>query len=111
MSVFTNEEIEYLNSQLLGRLATVGPDGQPHVVPVSFHYNAQVDTTSPGGRSTRMSSATQGWRSSWTTWSPWIRGGRAGSRSAARPRCSVAGARRSAPASPRICSASARSGS
>ena len=36
MSVFTNEEIEYLNSQLLGRLATVGPDGQPHAVAVSF---------------------------------------------------------------------------
>jgi len=49
MSVFTNEEIEYLNSQLLGRLATVGPDGQPHVVPVSFHYNAQLDTIDIGG--------------------------------------------------------------
>ena len=41
MSVFQDEEIEYLESQLLGRLATVGPDGQPHVVPVSFCYNAQ----------------------------------------------------------------------
>jgi pyridoxamine 5'-phosphate oxidase family protein len=49
MSVFTNEEIEYLNSQLLGRLATVGPDGQPHVVPVSFRYNAQLDTIDIGG--------------------------------------------------------------
>ena len=76
MSVFTNEEIEYLKSQLLGRLATVGPDGQPHVVPVSFRYNAQLVTIDIGGhdfarhkRSTRMCSATQGWRSSWTTWS------------------------------------------
>ena len=33
MSVFQDEEIEYLESQLLGRLATVGSDGQPHVVP------------------------------------------------------------------------------
>ena len=49
MSVFTNEEIEYLNSQLLGRLATVGPDGQPHVVAVSFRYNAQLDTIDIGG--------------------------------------------------------------
>ena len=49
MSVFTNEEIEYLKSQLLGRLATVGPDGQPHVVPVSFRYNAQLDTIDIGG--------------------------------------------------------------
>jgi pyridoxamine 5'-phosphate oxidase family protein len=49
MSVFTNEEIEYLNSQLLGRLATVGPDGQPHAVAVSFHYNAHLDTIDIGG--------------------------------------------------------------
>ena len=49
MSVFTNEEMEYLNSQILGRLATVGPDGQPHVVAVSFRYNAQLDTIDIGG--------------------------------------------------------------
>ena len=49
MSVFTNEEIEYLNNQLLGRLATVGPDGQPHAVAVSFRYNAQLDTIDIGG--------------------------------------------------------------
>ena len=49
MSVFTDEEIEYLKSQLLGRLATVGPDGQPHVVAVSFCYNAQLDTIDIGG--------------------------------------------------------------
>ena len=29
MSVFTPAEIEYLRSQTLGRLATVGPDGSP----------------------------------------------------------------------------------
>jgi hypothetical protein len=49
MSVFTNEEIEYLKSQLLGRLATVGPDGQPHAVAVSFRYNAELDTIDFGG--------------------------------------------------------------
>jgi pyridoxamine 5'-phosphate oxidase family protein len=49
MSVFTDEEIEYLKSQLLGRLATGGPDGQPHVVPVSFLYNAELDTIDIGG--------------------------------------------------------------
>ena len=49
MSVFEDEEIEYLKSQLLGRLATVGSDGQPHVVPVSFRYNAQSDTIDIGG--------------------------------------------------------------
>jgi pyridoxamine 5'-phosphate oxidase family protein len=49
MSVFQDEEIEYLKSQLLGRLATVGPDGQPHAVAVSFRYNAQLDTIDIGG--------------------------------------------------------------
>jgi pyridoxamine 5'-phosphate oxidase family protein len=49
MSVFEDEEIEYLKSQLLGRLATVGPDGQPHAVAVSFRYNAQLDTIDIGG--------------------------------------------------------------
>jgi pyridoxamine 5'-phosphate oxidase family protein len=33
---FTDEELEYLRSQQLARLATVGPDGQPDVVPVGF---------------------------------------------------------------------------
>ena len=48
-SVFTPAEIAYLNSQRLGRLATVGPDGQPHVVPVSFRYNPEQDTIDIGG--------------------------------------------------------------
>ena len=39
MSVFTGKELEYLAEQRLGRIATVGPDGQPHVVPTSFRYN------------------------------------------------------------------------
>ena len=49
MNVFTPAEIAYLQDQLLGRLATVGPDGQPHAVPVSFRYNAQLDTIDIGG--------------------------------------------------------------
>lgn len=43
MSAFTEEEIEYLNEQRLGRLATVGPGGQPHAVPVGFSYEADRD--------------------------------------------------------------------
>ncbi|MFL5881601.1 MAG: pyridoxamine 5'-phosphate oxidase family protein, partial [Actinomycetota bacterium] len=35
MSAFTPPEIAYLTSQGLARLATVGPDGRPHVVPVT----------------------------------------------------------------------------
>ena len=48
-SVFTPAEIAYLQSQRLGRLATVGPDGQPHVVPVAFRYNPELDTIDIGG--------------------------------------------------------------
>lgn len=48
-SVFTPVEIAYLQSQRLGRLATVGADGQPHVVPVGFHYNPHLDTIDIGG--------------------------------------------------------------
>jgi pyridoxamine 5'-phosphate oxidase family protein len=49
MSIFTPAEIAYLQSQMLGRLATVDPDGQPHVVPVSFRYNPDLDTIDIGG--------------------------------------------------------------
>jgi len=49
VSVFTKAEIDYLREQTLGRIATVGPDGQPHVTPVTFHYNAKEDTIDVGG--------------------------------------------------------------
>ena len=49
MSVFTDAEREYLSSATLGRIATVGPDGQPHVVPVTFAFNADEDTVDVGG--------------------------------------------------------------
>ena len=49
MSAFTSNEIAYLESQRLGRLATVNPAGEPHVVPVTFRYNADVDTIDIGG--------------------------------------------------------------
>ena len=49
MSHFTPVEIEYLNSQRLGRLATVNQTGDPHVVPVGFRYNAEMDTIDIGG--------------------------------------------------------------
>jgi pyridoxamine 5'-phosphate oxidase family protein len=48
VSVFTNEERDYLLSGVpLGRLATVGPDGMPHVVPTGFRFNP--DTIDVGG--------------------------------------------------------------
>ena len=49
MSVFTDSELEYLASQRLGRIATVGADGQPHVVPTSFRYDPDHDAIDVGG--------------------------------------------------------------
>jgi pyridoxamine 5'-phosphate oxidase family protein len=49
MSKFTPEEIAYLQSQRLGRLATVSQTGEPHVVPVSFRYNPEQESIDIGG--------------------------------------------------------------
>lgn len=49
MSRFTPEEITYLQSQQLGRLATVNEKGDLHVVPVGFRYNPQEDSIDIGG--------------------------------------------------------------
>jgi pyridoxamine 5'-phosphate oxidase family protein len=49
MSAFTPAEIEYLQGQRLGRLATVSASGEPRVVPTSFRYNAELHTIDIGG--------------------------------------------------------------
>jgi pyridoxamine 5'-phosphate oxidase family protein len=50
MSVFTEAELAYLaGGRQLGRSATVGADGTPHVVPVAWIYNAVRDTIDIGG--------------------------------------------------------------
>ncbi|MGI8828475.1 MAG: PPOX class F420-dependent oxidoreductase [Candidatus Limnocylindria bacterium] len=49
MSVFEPMEIEFLLSQQHGRLATVGADGQPHVVPVAFRFDEELDVIDVGG--------------------------------------------------------------
>jgi len=50
MSVFREAELRYLTGgRQLGRLATVGADGTPHVVPVAWIYNAARDTIDIGG--------------------------------------------------------------
>lgn len=46
---FSANEIEYLNSQLLGRLATVGPGGRPHIVPVGVFLDRETQTIVIGG--------------------------------------------------------------
>lgn len=50
MSVFSRSELAYLEEGKLGRLATIDPTGQPHVVPVGWRYNAALDTIDIGGR-------------------------------------------------------------
>ncbi len=49
MSAFTEREVEYMKEQRLGRLATVDLEGRPHVVPVGFRYNPELDTVDIGG--------------------------------------------------------------
>jgi hypothetical protein len=61
MSVFTEAELRYLTGgRQLGRIATVGADGTPHVVPVGWIYNVARDTIDVGATSwsSRRSSAT-----------------------------------------------------
>ena len=49
-SVFREAELRYLGGgRQLGRIATVGADGTPHVVPVAWIYNAARDTIDIGG--------------------------------------------------------------
>ena len=55
MSAFTAAEIDYLRRSSsagprLARVATVGADGTPHVTPVGFSYNPELDAIEIGGR-------------------------------------------------------------
>jgi pyridoxamine 5'-phosphate oxidase family protein len=49
VSVFTDKELERLRAARLARLATVGPDGQPHVVPLTFSVNEAENAVDVGG--------------------------------------------------------------
>ncbi len=51
MSAFTEDELSYLLSERrLARVATVGADGTPHVVPVGWSFNADLDAIEVAGR-------------------------------------------------------------
>ena len=50
MADLTPAQLEYVRSQRLGRIATAGKDGKPHVVPSGFQYNAELGTIDVGGR-------------------------------------------------------------
>jgi pyridoxamine 5'-phosphate oxidase family protein len=47
--LLTDAERAYLSSQILGRLATVSPDGTPQNNPVAFFYNPEDGTVDIGG--------------------------------------------------------------
>jgi pyridoxamine 5'-phosphate oxidase family protein len=49
VSKFTEAELEYLKTQPIGRLATVNKHGEPQNSPVTFRYNAELDTIEIGG--------------------------------------------------------------
>lgn len=50
-SAFSPAELDYLRTErLLGRLATIDSSGQPHVVPVGWRYNPELNTIDIGGR-------------------------------------------------------------
>lgn len=50
MTAFTAAELSYLQGdRRLARIATVGPDGTPHVTPVGWAYDAERDEFSIGG--------------------------------------------------------------
>ena len=51
MSAFSDDELRFLRTgRHLGRIATVGADGTPHVAPVGWSYNPDTDTIDVGGR-------------------------------------------------------------
>jgi len=41
---FSDAEAEYLAENFIGRLATVSPSGQPHVVPVGYQFDGSTIT-------------------------------------------------------------------
>jgi pyridoxamine 5'-phosphate oxidase family protein len=51
MGTFTDAEAQYLTSQRIGRLATVGADGRPRVKPVGIFFDPETETVVIGGSS------------------------------------------------------------
>lgn len=49
MTIFSEQEIDYLNDQRLGRLATADANGAPHVVPVGFRLSEDRNAIDVGG--------------------------------------------------------------
>lgn len=62
MSIFTDAEVEYLNGQPIGRLATVGPNGGPHVTPVGVFYDPETQAIVIGGHAGSNMAASKKYR-------------------------------------------------
>ena len=51
VSAFSPKELDYLHGERrLARIATVGRDGTPHVVPAGWTHNREIDTIDVRGR-------------------------------------------------------------
>ncbi|MFD5914368.1 pyridoxamine 5'-phosphate oxidase family protein [Streptomyces massasporeus] len=50
MSRFNAQEVGFLEEHLLGRLATTGKSGTPHVVPIRYHFDPEHEVIKMGGR-------------------------------------------------------------
>lgn len=49
MNAFTDEEFDYLSERRLGRIATIGKDGTPHVTPVGWRVDTEQGVIVVGG--------------------------------------------------------------
>lgn len=89
MGRFNAQEVAYLSEHILGRLATTGTSGKPHVVPVGYHFDPEREVIKIGGASwkgvdrsvsTSVTSRSTRRRHWWsTTWRTGRPGSRAGS--------------------------------
>jgi pyridoxamine 5'-phosphate oxidase family protein len=48
--VFSDAELAYLAQGKLGRIASIDAAGMPHIVPLGWHHNPELDTIDIGGR-------------------------------------------------------------
>jgi pyridoxamine 5'-phosphate oxidase family protein len=49
VSVFSEAEVEFLKAHSLGHIATVNSIGEPHIVPLRYLFNVELETIDLGG--------------------------------------------------------------
>lgn len=65
---FTDEEVVYLRSQGLARLATVADDGQPDVVSVAYEFDGESFWVGGSGHAVRDTRRCATWRPGTGRW-------------------------------------------